>query len=461
MADGYWLNFCRRSSLMHTDVLQDKSPSVLICMHLWLNSSATICAHLRHAQSLQSVKSVVIHPAKSMLVLLCVLCACAVNGFTAHAQTPEKLDALQKLNEARRANGAPALAWSALLDKAAQRHSADMASKGFVDEVGSDGSTPRQRVEAAGYPKWQGAQIWAESIYAGQSSFDEALNFILSEDGQRRTLLGDRVREVGIGIAKDNLRTYWTITYGAQPGVLPIFINEGAPATNDRNVAVQLTQENAVPNGEGNINGRVVEVRLGSTPDLSRVAWQPWEPLLPFTLARGAGEKTVFAEMRDGAGRTAMSSDSIVYDPNSRPGVRPVAPGNAASSNSQASSPTEAPLPTPTVVAIGLNAVVTLPPEPTGTVASASAPSTTQGATPAAVMMVIAPTSTAAPPAQPTAPSDERGIASSFVELPTPDTPAVRQFDAGAPAIDWLLPLYAVAQIGVIAIALMLFIRRK
>ncbi len=406
---------------------------------------------------MQTVKSVVIHPAKSWLILLCALCVSAVNPCTAHAQTPEKLDALQRLNEARRANGAAMLAWSPLLDKAAQRHSEDMASKGFVDEVGSDGSTPRQRVEAAGYPKWQGAQIWAESIYAGQSSFDEAINFILSDDLQRRTLLSDRVREAGIGIAKDSLRTYWTITYGAQPGVLPVFINEGAAMTNDRNVAVQLTQENAVPNGEGNIIGRVVEVRLGATPDLSRVAWQPWEALLPFTLASGTGAKTIFVEMRDGAGRTTLASDSIDYDPNSRPSTRPMAPGNAVPITTPAPLPTQPPLPAPTDPAIALNPVVTLPPEPSATLA----PSMVQGDTPAAVMMVIAPTPTAMPPALATAQANTLEPSSSFVEIPTPEAPAVRQFDAGAPAIDWLLPLYVVAQIGVIAIALMLFIRRK
>lgn len=402
----------------------------------------------------------VVPPAKSILVLLCVLCATAMNLHAAQAQPPEKLDALSRLNEARKANGAPPLAWSALLDKAAQRHSEDMAGKGFIDEIGSDGSAPRQRVEAAGYPKWGGAQIWAESIYAGQSSFDEALNFILSEDGQRRTLLSDRVREVGIGIAKDNLRTYWTITYGAQPGVLPIFINEGAATTNDRNVALQLTQENAVPNGEGNIIGRVVEVRMGSTPDLSNATWQPWEPLLPFTLPRGTGPKTIFVEMRDGAGRTTLSSAGIMYDPNSNPGVRPVAPGDLPATAS-APSPTLAPLPTPTVIEIAMNPVVTLPPEPTAIVAPANTPSSMQGPTPAAVVMVIAPTTIPTPLSAPTTmPASVPEAGSSFVEMPTP-SPAVRQFNAGAPVIDWLLPLYLVAQIGVIAVALFLFIRRK
>jgi uncharacterized protein YkwD len=420
------------------------------------------------------VKSVVIYPAKSICALLCIVCIAAWQPAIATAQSAEKMDALAKLNEARRANGAPMLAWSVLLEKAAQRHSDDMASKGFVDEIGSDGSTSRKRVEAAGYPKWAGAQIWTEAIYAGQTTFDEALNFFLSDDGQRRALLSDRVREVGIGIAKDNLRTYWTITFGAQPGVLPIFINEGATTTNDRNVAVQLTQENAVPNGEGNIIGRVVEVRLGSKPNLADAAWQPWEALLPFTLERGAGEKTIYAEMRDGAGRTTLAANTITYDPNSTPGVKPVAPGNVTATPVPAPSPTLVPLPTPTVIALDVNPVVTLPPEPSATPAPAAEPveakpsitpaaqQDAQNATPAAVVMVIAPTSTATPPApRATVIVVEPAVGSSVVELPVPGAPAVRQFDAGATQADWLLPLYLIVQIGVIAGALILFIRRK
>lgn len=405
------------------------------------------------------MESVVKHPAKSIFILLCVVSAVLHPSF-ASAQTAEKLDALAKLNEARRANGAPMLAWSVLLEKAAQRHSDDMASKGFVDEIGSDGSTSRKRVEAAGYPKWAGAQIWSEAIYAGQTTFDEAINFFLSDDGQRRALLSDRVREVGIGIAKDNLRTYWTITFGAQPGVLPIFINEGAAMTNDRNVAVQLTQENAVPNGEGNIIGRVVEVRLGSKPNLADAAWQPWEALLPFTLERGAGEKTIYAEMRDGAGRTTLAADTITYDPNSKPGVQPVAPGVADVTSTPAPSPTLAPSPTPTVKPLEVNPVVTLPPEPSATTVPAIAPSATTGATPAAVVMVIAPTNTVTPPAPRTTTIEvEPAVGSSFVELPTPETTAVRQ--SGAPVADWLLPVYLIVQAGVIVVALVLFIRRK
>lgn len=396
---------------------------------------------------------------KSICILLCIACVAAWPPAVAAAQSTEQQDALARLNEARRTNGAPMLAWSVLLGKAAQRHSDDMASKGFVDEIGSDGSTPRKRVEAAGYPRWAGAQIWSEAIYAGQTSFDEALNFFLSDDNQRRALLSDRVREVGIGVAKDGLRTYWTITLGAQPAVLPIFINDGAPAANDRNVAVQLTQENAVPNGEGNIIGRVVEVRLGGTPNLAGAAWQPWEALLPFTLERGAGEKTIYVEMRDGAGRTTLAADTIIYDPNSKPGTLPVAPGVPAP------SPTLDPLPTPTALVLGMNPVVTLPPDPSATPAPVPVSPATQtapAATPVAVVMRIAPTNTATPPApRATAVVVVPAVGSSFVETPVPSTPAVRQFSAGAQLTDWLLPLYAVAQIGVIAIALILFIRRK
>lgn len=376
------------------------------------------------------------------------------------AQSPEKLDVLAKLNEARRNNGLPPLAWSPLLDKAAQRHSEDMAGKGFVDETGSDGSSPRQRIEATGYAAWSRQRVWAESLYAGQGTFDEALAFFLSDDGQRRVLLSSKLREVGIGIAKDPLRTYWTLTFGAQPNLLPIFINDDAPVTNERQVAVILTQEEAVPDGDANAIGRVVEVRLSDRPDFAGAQWQPWERLIPFTLSPQRGRQTIYVEMRDGAGRTTIASDSIEYNPNARDAIRPVAPGEAIASPEPIEAP---PVPTPAVATAApvtadpgsaMAVVITLAPEATGTAIAISSPQPT----PAALIVVIQPTSTPTPP-----PDAIAGAPITIVLTPTPDG-AVRQFDAfevNALPMEWIIPAYLIAQAGVIGLGLYALLRRR
>ena len=260
--------------------------------------------------------------------LFSATCALALALSPAYAAEIEqaKRDALTQLNEVRRSNGLAPLAWNPLLDKAAQAHSEDMASAGFVDTIGSDGSSPAERIAKTGYAAWPGLQVWAESVYAGQGSFDQGLVFLLGNAEQRRILLSTSLREVGIGIAKDQTRTYWTLTFGAQPNLLPIFINEDAPVTNSRQVAVLLTQEEAVPEGTQNAIGRVVEVRLSDRPDFAGAAWQPWERLIPYTLPAQPGRHTIYVEMRDGAGRTTFAADSIEYDPAASGAVRPLAP---------------------------------------------------------------------------------------------------------------------------------------
>jgi hypothetical protein len=273
--------------------------------------------------------------------MLGIACAIALALFPCPAYadpiSQEKLDALAKLNEVRLSNGIAPLAWNALLAKAAQVHSEDMASGGFVDTTGSDGSSPLERIASAGYAAWPQQRVWAESVYVGQGRFDQVLAFLLSNDEQRRIVLSARLREVGIGIARDAMRTYWTLTFGAQPNLLPIFINEDAPVTNSRQVAVLLTQEEAVPEGDRNAIGRVLEVRLSDRPDFAGADWQPWEPLIPYTLPDQPGRHTVYVEMRDGAGRTTIAADSIEYDPAAPSAARPLAPEGSALPTPEAS----------------------------------------------------------------------------------------------------------------------------
>jgi hypothetical protein len=389
---------------------------------------------------------------------LLLVCACAGQPWLVAGQSQGKLEVLGKLNEARRSNGLPPLAWNPLLDKAAQRHSDDMARRSFVDETGSDGSSPSQRIEAAGYAAWPQQRVWAESIYAGQGDFDEALSFFLSDDGQRRILLNPKLREVGVGIAQDNLRTYWTLTFGSQPNLLPVFVNDDAPVTNERQVAVMLTQEEAVPAGSANAIGRVIEVRLSDRPDFVGAQWQPWERLIPFTLARQPGQQTIYVEMRDGAGRTTIAADSIEYDPNARNTIRPIPPGGEA----PPLEPTEA-APPATISASETVAPGGMPPGETVAVVVTLAPETTATATavpvqfPQTVIVVVMPTATPAPQ------EAESPVTTTIIPASAPDDGmqpfAVAQVDI--PVMEWLVPAYLIAQAGVIVLGLFALLRRR
>ena len=65
----------------------------------------------------------------------------------------------------------PPLAWNAQLAQAAQGHSQDMATNQYQSHTGSDGSTPQQRMQAAGYTN---ATSTGENVYAYASSVDQA-----------------------------------------------------------------------------------------------------------------------------------------------------------------------------------------------------------------------------------------------------------------------------------------------
>ncbi|MDW8292156.1 MAG: CAP domain-containing protein [Anaerolineae bacterium] len=287
---------------------------------------------------------------RRQLALVLLLAASLLGTRFSLGQNEAQSEAWRKLNALRRANGASLLAWNAQLATAAQRHAEDMASNGFLDELGSDGSAPEQRIAAAGYPSWQEKRVWAELLYAGRGTFDDALRFFQVDEAQRTTLLDLRFREVGIGIASDGRYTYWVVTLGAQPNVLPMFINDGDAFTNQRTVSVQIAQEEAMPQGGANAIGRIIEVRLSERPDFADASWQRWEPLLPFTLSPGAGVKTIYAEVRDAAGRIATTSARIEYDPTRAVQAALLPPDPASAAITPPPLPTLDPslLPTPT-----------------------------------------------------------------------------------------------------------------
>ena len=102
----------------------------------------------------------------------------------------------------------PPLAWNPDLAAAAQSHSQDMATNQFQSHTGSDGSSPDQRMQQAGYTN---ASSTGENAFAYADSVDEAMQAFLidwgvSDQGHRRNILQPNVsssnayQSVGIGI---------------------------------------------------------------------------------------------------------------------------------------------------------------------------------------------------------------------------------------------------------------------
>lgn len=106
------------------------------------------------------------------------------------------------------------LAWNPVLAQAAAAHSDDMVAHNFFSHTGSDGSSPGDRMTAAGYA-WA---AWGENIAAGQLSVAEVVDGWMQSDGHCANLMNPAYKDIGVacvaGNANTGYRTYWTQDFG-------------------------------------------------------------------------------------------------------------------------------------------------------------------------------------------------------------------------------------------------------
>ena len=308
----------------------------------------------------------------------------------ANAQVSDPVAAWQvRVNKARLDEALPLYGFSSLLAAAAQRHADDLATNGLNADgthLGSDGSTSRERIAEAGYAAWTwsgGQSIAGENVWSG--GIDEGMAFFLGDAAHRKNLLSTAYREIGIGAATDAAgHSYYVLDFGARPNVLPIFINDGAVSTDSRQIAIRLTNEEARPGGEGAVfMGQAIEIRLSNQPVFEDRPWQPWQPLVQWTLPDALGEQAVYVQLRDAAGRTAASTDTVF-----------VGAGTPATASPLPPSPTPEPSATPLPPSPIPDFTGTLVPEETSTPTAVLVPEV-----PPTVGATISPLPSAAPPA--------------------------------------------------------------
>ena len=100
------------------------------------------------------------------------------------------------INNARAEAGLAPLTVNAQLASAALGHSIDMACHGLISHTGSDGSSPQQRIAAAGYFASRSSEIIYGSGYP-QTAFD----WWMSDQIHRDEILNPNVFEMGVGYA--------------------------------------------------------------------------------------------------------------------------------------------------------------------------------------------------------------------------------------------------------------------
>jgi uncharacterized protein YkwD len=324
-----------------------------------------------------------------LLALACVTMLIRLSVTPSAAQADLAAELLVRINAARVAQGLPPYALNDKLNGAAQAHSKDMAATGRVDRAGSDGSTPKSRILAAGYSQWSIGPVVDEAIYGGTGGVQGAFDWWMGTEADKARIHSTRFREVGIGAATaPNGWTYWTLDLGAQPNVLPAFVNNGVTSVEVMTVTLTLTTEGAVPAGEGTTTiGQPMQIRVASDDSFTGADWQPWAAQVPFKLLPRAQQK-IYVLYRDAQGRTAPYSISVILT-----NVPPTATFTPSPTFTWTPPPSITPLPSNT-------------PRPTGTAPPTRTPIPTVAGGPSATPAVGAPETppTAAPSPLPSTP---------------------------------------------------------
>lgn len=115
------------------------------------------------------------------------------------------------VNRERGQRGLPFLGRNAALDNAAQRHSNDQARRCVMSHTGGDGSSPADRIAAAGY-EWQGV---AENVAYGWPDERICMKQWMESPGHRANILTPKFKQFGsaVGYSSGGV-PYYTQTFG-------------------------------------------------------------------------------------------------------------------------------------------------------------------------------------------------------------------------------------------------------
>lgn len=178
---------------------------------------------------------------RSLTVLLAMLAIVMLIVPAAQAYDNQELAFLNLINNYRQQNGLPPLALSTSLTNAAEGHSYDMAVHNYFSHTGSDGSSPWDRIRAAGYTY---NTYLGENIAAGFDTAQSVFDAWRNSPGHNANMLNANFRAIGIGryySAGSYYGWYWTTDFG---GV----IEDNTPPT----VSIPA------PSGGDKVSGKVV-----------------------------------------------------------------------------------------------------------------------------------------------------------------------------------------------------------
>jgi len=109
---------------------------------------------------------------------------------------------------------APALSLNSILVGTARAHADDMAARGYFSHDTPEGTTPFDRMQAAGYDLGAGG----ENIAAGSSSAEATMTQWMESPGHCQNIMGDQYVHLGVGYARaqsGDLEHLWVQNFGA------------------------------------------------------------------------------------------------------------------------------------------------------------------------------------------------------------------------------------------------------
>lgn len=101
-----------------------------------------------------------------------------------------------------------AITWNDQLSTAAFNHSNEMSSNNYLDHTGLSGSTPGDRIAAAGYA-WK---AYGENIAKGYSSEQAVMDGWLKSEGHCKNIMSSLFREMGVA----RVASYWTQEFASR-----------------------------------------------------------------------------------------------------------------------------------------------------------------------------------------------------------------------------------------------------
>lgn len=116
------------------------------------------------------------------------------------------------LNGVRVANSAAPVNFDARLTLAAQNHADDMLAQNYFSHTGLNGSTPGDRITAAGY-RWR---TYGENIAQGQATQSEAFDGWTNSPGHHANNINPNFEDFGLAKAGTGRDARWVLVLGAE-----------------------------------------------------------------------------------------------------------------------------------------------------------------------------------------------------------------------------------------------------